>query len=107
MNETNEPITPKNIAIDFGDRMALVGEKGQDKENRRGPRDAREQTQNERIIEKIDHMIRRWVAKYKFHTRALASHEKDSCRRFMTEFSNPSSKTPIPEATAIVVFCRL
>jgi hypothetical protein len=105
MNESSTPITPKNLDIRISGINNQIELKQNNKENQLYFFEKGETPENLRIIRKINNMICRWVVKYKFHTKSLKCQKSDKFKRYVTEFSNPSSQKPIPEATAIVSDC--
>jgi hypothetical protein len=106
MKTEHEPITPKNLNINlsqFEQKKQEVLQKPEGKENTEFFYEKSESPENIKIITKINEMICKWVEKYKFHTKSIVPKCNDDYNHFMSEFSNPSSQKPIPEATAIVI----
>jgi hypothetical protein len=102
MNETNIPITPRNMDLKISEIDNKPKCESKNKENQLYFFEKWETPENIRIIRKINNMICKWVVKYKFHTKSIRCSKNSLVKKYVTEFSNPSSYKPIPEATAIV-----
>ena len=105
MNQENQPITKLKMELLDEKDLKTISENNNSESTCRSDKENilfKSQTKNEskQIISKINKMISNWVVKYKFHTKEVES--KGNIKQYVTEFSNPSSQKPIPEATAIV-----